>query len=163
MKPVDSTAEILYLRMLNRSVDKRWVDWAYDMLVAGFDSESLVMLAGETEFYNQFEMHRLADKVFEELGLRWDNREQVLKGYTASLLKKVLNKKAPIAATLDILKDAYLDLGYEDFFNDFFLLSHAKRALTDYGFQHYWKDATKENIDQVIIDYFRDWLRKNEE
>jgi len=35
MQPVDSTAEILYLRMLNRSVDKRWADWVYEMLVGG--------------------------------------------------------------------------------------------------------------------------------
>src|ERR1700760_1376096 len=118
MQPIDSTAEILYLRMLNRSVDKRWAVWAYEMLVAGYDTESLVILAGEVEFYNQFEMHRLADKSFEELGLRWDDRDLVLRGYASYLLKKVLTGETSIAWSLDALKGIYLMLEYESIFHD---------------------------------------------
>jgi len=49
------------------------------MISAGFETESLLMLAGEVEPFNQFEMQRLTDKVFDELGLVYDNRELVLK------------------------------------------------------------------------------------
>ncbi len=162
MKPIPSTAEILHLRTLNRSVNKRWVDWAYDMLVAGFDTDSLVMLAGETEFSNQFEMQSLADKALHELNLKWDNRELVIRNYACYIIEKVLNDKINIITALDILKEAFLDLNYENYFHDFYLLYHAKRSLDNYGFQHYWDGATRENIDAVIKQYFIDWKARCE-
>ena len=69
MKPVPSTSEILVFRMLDRNIDKRWIDWAYEMICAGFETENLIELAGEIEPYNQFELQRLTDKIFKELGL----------------------------------------------------------------------------------------------
>jgi hypothetical protein len=76
MKPVKSTAEILAFKALNRDVDKTWVDWAVDMLIAGFDTEHLTILAGESEPFNQFQMQELAEKVLVELQLDYsDNSE----------------------------------------------------------------------------------------
>lgn len=162
MQPVDSTAEILFLRMLYRSVDKQWADWAYEMLVAGFDSESLVMLAGEMNFYNQFEMQRLADKALDELNLNWDDRENVLRDYARYLVKKAVSGKTSTATALDTLAIIYRTLDYEEPWGDFYALYYAKSDLDLYGFQHYWDGATKENIDEIIISYFREWLSKNE-
>lgn len=160
MKPVESTAEILYLRMLNRSVDKRWGDWAYEMLVAGFDSESLVMLAGEAEFYNQFEMQTMADKAFSELNLKWDNREKVSMDYVRYLVKKALAGEKQVGIVLDSLKEGYLGWDYERVLQDFALLFWAKEDLDYCGEQYYWEGATKENIDKIAIEYFREWLGK---
>lgn len=42
MKPVKSTAEILALKALNRDINKTWVDWAVEMLMAGFDTENCI-------------------------------------------------------------------------------------------------------------------------
>lgn len=39
MRPVKMTAEILAFKALNRDIDKTWVDWAVNMLMAGFDTE----------------------------------------------------------------------------------------------------------------------------
>lgn len=161
MQPVESTAEILYHRMLNRSVDKRWADWAYEMLVAGFDSESLVMLAGEVEFYNQFEMQRLADKVFEELGLRWDNREVASKNQARYLVEKALAGKTSIPTAIDNLKEIYRDLDYEESLGGFYGLYWAKSDLELYGVQYYWDGATRENFIEIATDYFKEWLSEN--
>ena len=59
MKPVKSTTEILALKALNRDIDKFWVNWAVDMLLAGFDTENLIILAGESEPFNQFQLELL--------------------------------------------------------------------------------------------------------
>ncbi|MFZ4464691.1 MAG: hypothetical protein ACOYN5_12650 [Bacteroidales bacterium] len=56
MISVKTTAEILAFKALNRNIDKTWVDWAVDMLIAGYDTENLTILAGESEPFNQFQM-----------------------------------------------------------------------------------------------------------
>ena len=61
MKPIDSTAEILAFKMLGHSINKKWITWAYDMISAGFETESLLILAGEQEPFNQFEIQRLTN------------------------------------------------------------------------------------------------------
>ena len=160
MKPIDSTAEILFLRTCDGSINKRWANWAYDMLVAGFDTESLVMLAGETEFYNQFELQRMADNVLQELNLKWDDRELVYRNYVRYVVEKALRDEIGVAAALDILKEAYSDLDHEKLFLAFYLLHHAKHSLDNYGFQHYWDGATRENIDEIVKAYFEEWLRR---
>ena len=109
MKPIDSTAEMLTFKMMGYPVDKRWVDWAYDMLVAGFDTEKLVLLAGELEPYDQVELSVKTDKLFKELGLDWHNRELVLKRYSCYLFGKAIDDKTKPITVLKSLKDIYLN------------------------------------------------------
>ncbi len=77
MKPIDSTYEILAFKHLNRNVDKKWIDWAVDMMIAGIETESLIELAGISEPYNQFELKQLTDNVFSLHLHYWHN---ILKG-----------------------------------------------------------------------------------
>ncbi|HVW98180.1 MAG TPA: hypothetical protein VHA56_19585 [Mucilaginibacter sp.] len=162
MKPIPSTAEILAFKMIGRSIDKRWVDWAYDMLCEGFDTENLVMLAGETEPFNQFEMQRLTDQVFEELGLKWDDREAVLKNYVSYLIDPVLAGKKKADVVLSVLYGLYQELGYESSLNDFSLLYWAKDDLRYSDDQWYWPGATRGNIDEIIMNYFTKWREEYE-
>lgn len=87
MKPVKTTAEILAFKALNRDIDKAWVDWAVDMLIAGYDSEHLTILAGESEPFNQFQIQELADKVLAELQLDYSNKDQTIKNYANRVWK----------------------------------------------------------------------------
>ena len=63
-----STYEILAWRTLDRGIDDKWVDWAIEMLSSGFETEHLIILAGELKPYNQFYLKELTSKVFKELG-----------------------------------------------------------------------------------------------
>jgi hypothetical protein len=94
MKPVKSTAEILAFKALNRDVDKTWVDWAVDMLIAGFDTEHLTILAGESEPFNQFQMQELAEKVLVELQLDYSDKDQTIKNYACYLIITAPTQKA---------------------------------------------------------------------
>jgi hypothetical protein len=145
--------------MLGRGVDKKWVEWAYDMLSAGFETESLVILAGELEPYNQFELNALTDNVFKELNLTWNDREQVLKNYACYLVSEALDGKMKILNVLDILKDIYIDLDYDPPLNGFYLLYYAWDDLRYSDKQWYWDGATRENIDSVVMGYFAEWKR----
>lgn len=160
MKPIESTAEILAFKMLGRSVNKKWIDWAYDMLVAGFDTDNLVILAGELEPYNQFELQSLTDKVFKELELTWNNREQVLINYIGYLVGDTLAGNRKYENVLAVIKDIYLELNCNPSLEEFYLLYYANEDLSYSDYQYYWDGATRENINEIIKGCFIKWRAK---
>lgn len=162
MQPVPSTAEILVFKMLGNNVNKKWIDWAYDMLCAGFERENLVMLAGELEPYNQFELQSLADKVLKELDLTWDNREQVYKNYACYLVGKAIEGSIQPVNVLNILSNIYIGADFDPPYSDFYDLYFAYDDLKYSENQWYVAGATRENIDAVIRDYFMAWKAKCE-
>jgi hypothetical protein len=157
MKPVKSTAEILACKLLNRDIDKTWVDWAVDMLMAGYDTEHLTILAGEREPFNQFQLQELADKVLTELQLDYSDKELTIKNYACYLIDKSLNGEIDTFMVLEILKDICIGLDYEQYLFDFYLLYNAKDDLTYSENICHWDGATRENIDKIITDYFITW------
>jgi len=161
MKPVKSTAEVLAFKVLNRDVDKVWVDWAFDMLMAGFDTEHLRILAGENEPFNQFQMQELADKVLAELQLDYSDKDQTIKNYACYLIDKSLDGELDNFKVLKILKDICTELDFEPYLYDFFSLYFAKDDLLHSDNQWYWDGATKDNIEQIITNYFTTWKTNN--
>lgn len=160
MKPIPTTAEILLKKYLGRRVDETWAKWAVEMMMAGFNSEHLVELAGLEKPYNQFELNELTDKVFIELGLGYSNEDEVIIQYTAYACNLVLNGKSDLFKTLLELKELCIELDYSKVIYDFYTLYFAKDFLTDSPVQHYWEGATRDNIDEVCLDYFKKWVEK---
>jgi hypothetical protein len=159
MKYIPSTAEILAFKMLGKSVDKRWINWAYDMLNAGFETESLVMLAGEIEPYNQFELQSLTNKVFNELNLTWDDIEQVYTNYICYLVSEAIANKLKLEEVLNTIKEIYYQLDYEPSLQDFYMLYCAYDDLKYSDNQYYWEGANRGNIDLIVRQYFEDWIK----
>jgi hypothetical protein len=158
MQYISSTAEILAFKMLGKSVDKRWVNWAYDMLCAGFETEHLIMLAGEVEPYNQFELQSLTNRIFNELHLTWDNTKQTYINYVCYLIGEALANKLRFESVLNIIKDIYYELDYESSLQDFYMLYYAYDDLRYSDNQHYWDGATRGNIDLITRQYFENWM-----
>ncbi|GHT57907.1 hypothetical protein AGMMS50239_01270 [Bacteroidia bacterium] len=160
MNPIKSTAEILALKVFNRDIDKIWIDWAVNMLVAGFDTENLRILAGESEPINQFYAQDLAEKVLSELNLDYSDQEKIIKEYVLFLIEKSLNGEIDNFKTLEILKDICIELDYLNCLYDFYLLYYAKEDLRYSEFQYYWEknNLDRENIDDFITLYFRNYL-----
>lgn len=157
MEAVKSTAEILAFKVLNRGIDKTWVDWAVEMLVAGFETPNLIILAGESPPYNQFELQGLADKVLEELQLDHSDKDSIIKNYVCYLIDKTLDGQLEPYKTLMILKDVCIELDYEKSLYDFYCLFFAKDDLIHSENQWYWNGADRTNIDKIIHDYFVEW------
>ncbi|MBL8001037.1 MAG: hypothetical protein JNL05_03660 [Flavobacteriales bacterium] len=157
MKPVKSTPEFLAFKALNRDIDKAWVDWAVEMLTAGFETENLVILAGESGPFNQFRMQELVDRALAELGLDYSDKDQIIKNYACYLIDRSLDGELNSIEVLATLKDIYFEMGYVRYLRDFHDLYYAKDDLSDAGHQWYWNGATRDNIDTVIADYFRNW------
>jgi hypothetical protein len=162
MKPVKSTYEILAYKVLNRSVDKKWTDWATEMLQTGFETESLIILAGESEPFNQFEMQSLTTKVLDELHFDYSDKEKVIKSYVSYLIDESLSGRIKPKRVLMELKDLYNELNQEKYLQDFWLLYFAKVDLEETTVQWYWEGAHHGNIDQIIDDHFKKWLADNQ-
>jgi hypothetical protein len=161
MQPIPSTAEMLAYKALNRSVDETWINWALDMLMAGFETENLVILAGITPFYNQFELKVLTDKVFDELNLDYSDADKAVKNYASFLIDQCLRGERNYISVLGILKDLCIELDYDKHLYDFYSLYFAKDDLLTSENQWYWDGADRSNIDRIIKEYFENWLLEN--
>ncbi len=161
MLPISSTYEILALKVLNRSVDNTWIDWAIKMLQSGHDTEHLLILAGEAPPYNQFELNSLTNKVLDELSLDYSDKDQTIKNYACYLIDEVFEGRRKAFTVLDILKDIYVEVGREGYLYDFYSLYYAKDDLIYSENQWYWDGADRTNIDTIILDYFKKWKAEN--
>jgi hypothetical protein len=157
MQALEESTERLAIRALNRDIDKTWVDWAVNMLMSGYDTEHLRILAGETEPFNQFQMIELIDKVFAELGLPYSDEQQTLRNYACWLVERSLSGQLDNFKVLEILKDICIDLDLDDNYFDFYLLYFAKDDLSYSTEQWHWDGATRDNIETIITDYFKSW------
>lgn len=154
---VKSTSAILAAKALNRPIDSSWVDWAIDMLEAGFDTEHLVIIAGLYEPFNQFQLHDWTEKALSELQLDYSDQDKTITNYASYLVESALNGEIESFKVLQILKNICIELDYKSDLYDFYRLFFAKDDLIYLDYQHYWDGADKENIDQVILDYFQKW------
>jgi hypothetical protein len=58
-----STYRILKAAALNEDIEESWIDWALEMMEAGYESDNLHMLAGMMQPFDQFELQKLTKKV----------------------------------------------------------------------------------------------------
>lgn len=158
MKPIDSTIEILIWKHFGESVNENWIQWAVDMMMAGFDTEHLVELAGINKPYNQFELAELTDKVFDELGLDFSDQQSLVINYTTFLAREVLASRRDLLKSLRVLNQLYYKADWDQMIQDFYLLYYAKEDLNYSEVQWYWDGAYRENIDQICLDRFRKWI-----
>lgn len=162
-KPVpDLTYKIVAYQFIQ---DVNWdeaIDWAYEMLLLGYDSPNLVMLAGITKSSDRFEVWPYLEPVLKEFGLFQIKEETALISYCSFLIKKVAIKNE-IKLSLLKLSRVYLQLDMYWEIQDFYLLYWACEDL-DYGmeYQYYWAGATKDNIKQIAVETAQNWLKQYE-
>jgi hypothetical protein len=160
MQYIESTIEIIASKVLNHNIDKKWIDWAVNMLSSGIDFENLSILAGESEPYNQFYLQSLTDKILVELQIDISDKETIINNYISYLIKKALKGNLDHFKVLRILKDLCIELNYPSYLSDFYSLFFAKDDLLYSEHQWYWEGATKENIDNIITLNFESWIKK---
>lgn len=157
-----STYRVLKSKALNENVDESWIDWAIAMMEAGYESDNLYMLAGETKPYNQFQLQVLTTKVFQDLGLDYSDRDLVILNYAYYLVSVSVNHPETYYRTLRELCRICQDLDLDSRYMDFYLLYYAKDDLLVGENQYYWDGANRQNIDQIITKYFSNWLNNYE-
>jgi len=158
-----STYRILKAKAFNESIDETWIDWAIDMIEAGYESENLYMLAGEIKPYNQFELQELTTKVLKDLKLDYSDKDAVIRKYIYYLISGSIDHPETYYRTLRELRDIYTEGDMASEYKDFYLLYYAKDDLSVEEVQWYWDGADRENIDQIIKERFGNWLKEFEQ
>ena len=153
-EPVLSTYKILKEKVFNSDIDESWVDWAIEMMEAGYEADSLYQLAGTLKPYNQFELQVLTTQVLKDLRLDYSDKSRALKNYVYFLITLNLDKSENYYKVLREFRDIYYELDMGSEYQDLALLYWAKDDLLYAEYQHYWDGANRENIDTIIRDKF---------
>jgi len=96
-----------------------------------------------------------------DLGLDWSDQKAVVADYVTELVSDIIAGQCVTETVLCILKDLCVELDYDKGLYSFYLLYFAKADLEEADFQPYWDGANKSNIDSIIIDYCKQWIRDN--
>ncbi|WP_256006278.1 hypothetical protein [Pedobacter deserti] len=144
----------------NKDIDEAWIDWALEMIHAGYESDNLYILAGISGPYNQFELQKLTDKVLVDFDLCYEDKLQVMRNYIYYLISSTKSEPSKYLSTLKEIKDICIDLDMEKEYMDFYLLYYAKDELNESEVQWYWDGADRTNIDIIIRNAFQDYLDK---
>jgi hypothetical protein len=158
-----STYKILKEKAFNSDISETWVDWAIEMIGAGYESENLYELAGISRPYNQFELHDLTNKVLKDLELDFSNKELTLRNYVYFIISNSINKPETYLKTLRELNTLCTELDFDKEYMDFYFLYFAKDDLIESETQWYWTGADRTNIDSIIRTTFENWNKKIEE
>lgn len=142
-------------------MDDTWVQWAIDMLEAGYDTEHLRILAGAVPPFNVWYTSALTDSVFNELGINLTDTNAITHNYIAYIVSQAVTGKDSAINALTILRQLYIDDVSADGLQDFYLLYCAWQDLEYDVNQRYWPGATEKNIEYLALDYFKQWLAKN--
>lgn len=159
-----STTAILAYKSLNRDVDKEWIDWAVEMLMNGFDSEHLVILAGISPPYDQFELQSLTQKVFQELKLDYSNQKMVIRNYVSHLFTFEIMENSDIQSllkSLRLLRDIYYELDYGSYISPLYKLYYGVEDLQHDDVQWYVDGLDRSNIREIVNGTFTKWLAEN--
>ena len=156
----DNTSRVLAYKALDRDFDRTWSDWAVEMLVNGYDTEHLVILAGMAEPFDYFEMQTLTTKAINELGLDFSDKLQTVWNYVSYLIQMCLDGTLESITVLTELRDLYIELDYEKSLQQFYFLYYAKSDLISDEVQWYIDGVDRSNIEETVNRYFTEWLNK---
>ncbi|WP_457647801.1 hypothetical protein [Profundibacter sp.] len=131
------------------------------MIRAGFDSEHLNILVGETAPFNGFEIDQLLDCIQSELKLpEIDSYSEAITIVATAYINRFIDGLADSASTMFELAELYKKDEHTESIYDFYLLHYAAVDLERDGFQWNWPDANRKNIEKIIKARCIEWLKK---
>lgn len=139
------------------------VQWALEMVFLGYETPSLLMLAGLTTPTNYFQTIEYLKDALSELGLQTKKGPEAIISYSSYYIKKIAASEAVKENLYKVYKLSQ-GMRYEEPIYDFSLLYWAWGDL-DYGneYQGYWEGATKDNIEAIVVETAKKWLEQNME
>ena len=153
-----STTEVLAGRALGRTAGQECIDWAIGMLERGFESRSLLMLAGLSPPLNSFETSELRDHALEELQPPELAIDDPVTAFAAEMVREGLANQRSLPDVFAQVTRLAIALGYPSTLMPFYLLHFACEDLRCSEVQWYWKDATRENIGRIMEEEARRFL-----
>ena len=146
------TSKILAYKELQDFDMNESIDWAVDMLSFGYQTPSLLILAGLSKPTNFFEAESYLLSTIKELGLVIPERKEAIFQYCKSVIDKIVKRKN-VKGNLYELYKIGRTVDDDNLLIDFYLLYWAWDDL-DCGqeYQHYWDGARLNNIEEIVIE-----------
>lgn len=162
MKFSDLTYKIVAFSEIENFNSDDCIDWAYEMLLLEHYSESLLILAGISKPSQYFEVKEYLKKALNELNIKALDKEDAILSYSTYYIKKI-SESENIEQNLKLIHTFCQDNDDNSNIFDFSMLYWAWDDFK-YGeeYSHYWENANRHNINQIIIEVAKNWLSKNE-
>ena len=134
------------------------IKWACDALCEGYESPSLIILAGLTQPLDTHEIRDYALKAFNELNINIPEGAAAVSALAHDIIQDFVKHPSSVYETLILLSDLCVEEDYQSDIYDFYSLRWAYSDLQDSEVQWYWDGATKENIDKIVMERCHTWL-----
>lgn len=138
------------------------IQWAIEMLQFGYETPSLLIVAGLPKSPSQWELHSYLKAALSELGLQEKVGEAAILSYSAYYITKIAVAQ-DVQRNLEMLYRFCLQCGYDKLIFDFYLLYWAWQDLDYENDQHYWKGANRNNIEQIVVEKANKWVVEHKE
>lgn len=148
---------VVYPGLENINADE-CIQWAIEMLQLGYETPSLLIVAGLPKSPNPWELHSYLKAALSELKISVKTGEDATISYCAYHLKRIASGQE-VKRNLGMVYEFCMARNYEKNIFDFYLLYWAWQDF-DYGstYQHYWPDAKRNNIEQLVVDRAKRWM-----
>jgi hypothetical protein len=149
------TYKILGQKLLSWYDSKVLVDWAVTLMQNGFDSESLVILAGLDNSDTE-EREKYFWKSVQELNINVDKKEiDLIDFYVDNLVDEVLAGTVPPKVALKQMCDVAIKSDYNPKYMDFYMLDEEIDSIEYDGQAIFTSGLNKKNADEHILNEFK--------
>ena len=155
-----NTIEILARKMLNRECGHECVEWAIGMLEQGYESKSLMVLAGLSPPYHHFEVCSLRDRALQDIRPPELAIEDPINAYVADIACQAIYDIGALREVFARVAHLASELGYPTDLQPFFDLHFASEDLLLSDMQWYWPGATRDNIEQIMVQEARRFVAR---
>lgn len=155
MNPSKLTYKILGQKLLGRYDSKVLVKWAETLMQNGFDSESLVILAGlgnsDTDEREKYFLQSV-----NELNINIDKKEiDLISFYVDDLVEEVLSGNIPPKFALKQMCEVARITDYSPQYMDFYMLQDEIESIEYDGNAIFTNGLNKSNAEEFILNEFK--------
>ena len=127
-----------------------YVDWAGEMLVQGYDSRSLRILAGLDRFVSTFEAEDYFVRAITELNLTLPDSDTAIRAYACAIARQIIEDEITARDGVRALFKICIATEYA---GDFIIWLELDEALESLMAGHYpftYQSATQDNFDEIV-------------
>lgn len=142
------------------------VDWAIEMLEHGYETDSLLILAGMPKPVNSFEVFPYLSSALKELGLKPLTGDDAIIAYIWTVVCELIDSES-VGDPLYFINDFYEWFRDDDakviqgFCRLYYAWSCFDNGEQGVDMDIYWKGVTEDNLEQLLKDYAKDWCKQH--
>jgi hypothetical protein len=157
----DEAQKLLGMMVFDELDSKQFVNWAVNSISNGYETESLLILAGldvsDTEERKEYFRSSLKELNIELKEDKFEILEDLAKHVSKSVLDNQLSSISGLIKMLFICGESK----YENSFADFYNINEDINLMSDGFSTHYIKDLNESNKDEKIKREFAKYLEQN--